>query len=132
MSDISARLGAMKLIGKLTRSAEGRQFFTDNGFTSGDPIVVAHYDEEIKAVMTRVHSYAPPVTVALVRDDELFLFNIKPSKKSDRDSATAADPRATIGMLYEACLQRGKSETFKITAWDSATPMPDVRKLLNA
>lgn len=134
MSAINERLKAIKMIGKLVGSTSGRKYLADNGYKSGQTIVAAQYDELIRDVMARIQTHEPPVTVALVRENDLFLMEVKPSEA--KKQLTNANPRSTIGMLYEALKHsKGGSETFRITEWDSATvavPMADVNKLIHA
>lgn len=135
MSAIEERLKATRLVGKLLATAQGRKFMENSGYRSGQAIVAAHYDELIRDVMKRVHSHKPPVTVALVRNDELFMFGIAPARDITKKRPSLASPASTIGMLYDACIQRDGNDTFQITEWDgptTAVAMPDVRELFHA
>lgn len=135
VSDVEDRIGAIRMVGKLLATSDGRKMFADNGYVSGQTIVAAHYDELIKDVLPRIHAHKAPVTVALIRDDDLFMFTIRPTQKPARRAATDADPRATIGIMYEALVQSKGRDTFRITEWDSAATavsMPDVSRLLHA
>lgn len=140
MSEVKDRVDAIRMIGKLLATSKGRQMFAENGYVSGQAIIAAQYDESIEAVLPRIRSCKPPVTVALIKNDDLFLFALRPTlreglENGHLDNVTNADPRATIGMLYEAIAQKDGVSTFKITEWDSETTarsMPDVRALLHA
>ena len=140
MTDVKDRVDAIRMIGKLLATSKGRQMFVENGYVSGQAIIAAHYDETIQDVLPRIRSCKPPVTVALIKEGDLFLFTLQPSRRGSLngdhhlDGVTNADPRSTIGMLYEAIAQQDGTSTFKITEWDSETTalsMPDVRPLLH-
>lgn len=127
------RIAVARMVGKLLASAEGRQYFRDNAYTSDQAIVTADYDELIKDVLPRIHSHKPPVTVALIKGDELCLFNIEPTSET-LGKFSPASANSTIGMLYEASRQPALGTTFQLTDWDraKATSMPSVRQLLTA
>lgn len=134
--EVKERIRAAKMVARLTATPEGRHYLNHNGYKSGQAVVVAGYNETIKAVVDRVHEHQPPVTIALVKegDDELYMFSVTPGTAQD-ENAAAASPSSTIGMLYEAASQnKSKNETFKITEWATATAhaMPSATELLKA
>lgn len=134
MSVVERRIEAMRLFGKLMATQEGRDYLADNNHKSGQAVVVADYEELIKDVMPRIRSHRPPVTIALIKDDELLMFSIGPTPEAERVSSSAASPESTIGMLYEAACQTSNGSSFHLTSWDrdtTAFSMPSVKELLS-
>lgn len=130
MSVLDRRIAATRLVGKLLATREGRHYLVSNGYKSGQAIVTAEYDELIKDVVPRIHSHTPPVTVALIKGDELCMFAVEP--KGEKESSSAS-PNSTIGMLYEASCQTTQGSSFHVTDWDrsaTAVSMPSVKELL--
>lgn len=136
MTVSSKRAEAAKLIGQLLATEEGRKFFRENGYVSGQAIVVAHHAELIRDVMDRIHQQHPPVTVAILmdrEDDPLGLVTVTPSTKAEMQKAELASESSSIGMLYDAARQRRGKSTFRFGEWfapASASSMPSASKLL--
>ena len=131
MNVMERRIAVARMLGKLLSTADGRQYFKDNAYTSDQAIVTADYDELIKDVLPRIHSHKPPVTVALLKGEELCMFNIEPTSEEPGKSSPAS-ANSTIGMLYEASQQPALGTTFQLSDWNraKATSMPSVRQLL--
>lgn len=138
MSVNEARLAIARELGRLLATAEGRKYFSDNGYASMQSIVAVGYNETIGDVTDRTRTHEPPVTLATINNDgELLMMTMKPSKGAPAfgTSQQNVSPKSTVGMLFEAVVLAESGTRFQITEWDVpavAMAMPSTRTLLHA
>ncbi|WP_420097065.1 hypothetical protein [Brevibacterium sediminis] len=111
-------LQAARLLGKLLATPAGRQFFADNDYKSGMPIVACEWEDRIGEVIERAHREVPPVVLAIRNEEDVCMMTIQPGTPDDIEERGVAHPNSTIGMLYEDSARSKKGTTYQITAWD--------------
>ncbi|NDO79132.1 hypothetical protein GKZ75_13115 [Kocuria indica] len=133
---LAARFKAASLVGRLMATPEGRKYFQENNYKSGQALITADYAETISSVLHRASRHSAPVTVAIVREDgELLMMSMEPTDPAIKShiKSMSAGSSATIGMMYDACAQQGKRATVKIGDWGpdaSATALPSASRIL--
>lgn len=136
----AARNEAAKALGRLMATPQGRAYFKQNDWSTGQALVTAHYDEAISDVLLRVRRCPPPVTIAVAKDDgELLMMSFGPETDApgDMNDIVNAHGASTIGMLYDAFAVNGPGSkgTFHLSDWDRntrAVSMPSVKDLISA
>lgn len=122
MDDVipQARLDAIRAVGGIVASAEGRAWMKGNGYTSRTPIVAAGADEPILDVLRRVDAHGgAPVVLAVhfpERDKPDHVELASWTSKGDgtmetlRVSAGTPDRPLTAGMLMDALRGHGQMD----------------------
>lgn len=114
MSKVRARLEVARAFGKLTTTADGREYLRANKFSSGTPVLAVEYDDEIDDVLKRMAQYqGDEVVVAMLRDVGIQVVRFTPSSADDESSEVSR--YSCIGMLFDALAQSKRRERFKFT-----------------
>ena len=114
MSTVRGRLEVARAFGKLTASADGREYLRANKYQSGTPVLAVEYDDAIHEVLERMAQYrGDEVVVAMLRDSGIQVVGFTASTPSDESSEVSR--YSCIGMLFDALAQGKRRERFKFT-----------------
>ncbi|UVY85319.1 hypothetical protein NLU66_06935 [Brachybacterium sp. NBEC-018] len=104
MSTVRARLEVARAFGKLTATADGREYLRANKYQSGTPALAVEYDDAIHEVLERMTQYSgDEVVVAMLRDSGIQVVGFTGSTPGDESSEVSR--YSCIGMLFDALAQ---------------------------
>ncbi|MFC8732195.1 hypothetical protein ACFT5B_07035 [Luteimicrobium sp. NPDC057192] len=120
MSRIPAeRAVALRAFSRYIGSREGRDHMKLNGYVSETPVVVAHEDEAVSSVMSRVQKTGHiPVLVCVhfpARTADLEFIELRPASEPSREHLPTGGS-STIGMLVDFFAGSEERFTFSVSA----------------